>query len=201
MQSEKQIQASKTNGARSRGPITEKGKQNSARNSAHHGLLAQTVVLNEESADRFQELLAAYMDDYKPRSASQVSLVESMAVARWRLLRIWGVQKSTMDRDMALQDPNLGAAPIRASVALRGSQESLCPPELLLRYEIAFDRQFSRALTRLLTLQALPAARQPIPYHSDTPAGQTWKEENIPLPNEPGKELKPNGSPDSEPQP
>jgi len=201
MPSDKQIQASKANGARSRGPITEQGKRNSSRNSLRHGLLAQTVVLEEESRPRFLELLAAYMEEYKPRAASQVSLVETMAVARWRQLRIWGVQSASLDRDMALQDPNVGPAPIRALVALRGSPETLCPPEVLLRYEIAFDRQFSRALSRLITLQSLPVARQPVPYHPETPAGQTWKEENIPLPNEPGKELKPNGSPDSEPQP
>ncbi len=201
MPSDKQIQASKANGARSRGPITEQGKRNSSRNSLRHGLLARTVVLEEESRPRFLELLAAYMEEYKPRAASQVSLVETMAVARWRQLRIWGVQSASMDRDMALQDPNVGPAPIRALVALRGSPDSLCPPEVLLRYEIAFDRQFSRALSRLITLQSLPVARQPVPYHPETPVGQTWKEQNIPLPNEPLKELKPNGSSDSEPRP
>ena len=70
-----------------------------------------------------------------------------MTVARWRQLRIWGAQKTAIDRDMALQDPNVGPAPVRALAALRGTPESACAPELLLRYEIAFDRQFSRALT------------------------------------------------------
>ena len=40
-----------------------------------HGLLARTVVLEEESM-----------------------LVESMAVAPWRQLRVWGVQKASMFR-------------------------------------------------------------------------------------------------------
>jgi hypothetical protein len=197
MRSAKHIQASKTNGALSRGPITRQGKRNSARNSTRHGLLAQTVVLEEESTERFQELLAGYMEDYDPRSSSEVSLVETMAVARWRQLRVWGAQKSVMDRDMALQDPNVGPASVRVIAALRGSPESSCQPEVLLRYEIAFDRQFSRALTRLLALQARPTTRQPEPYHPATPAGQTWKEEprkeeeeKAPLPNEPNKELK-----------
>jgi hypothetical protein len=46
---------------------------------------------------------------------------------------------------MALQDPNVGPASVRVLSALRGSPESSCPPELLLRYEITFDRQFFRA--------------------------------------------------------
>lgn len=175
----KQIQAARSNGARSKGPITPQGKRNSARNSARHGLLSQTVVLEEESADLFLELLTDYMDEYQPATASQVSLVETMAVARWRQLRVWGAQKTAMDRDMALQDPSVGPASVRALLALRGSPESSCPPEVLLRYEIAFDRQFSRALTRLLALQSRPASSRPAPYHPPTQAGQTWKDPNI----------------------
>ena len=80
-------------------------------NGSRHGLLSQTVVLEEESTTRFEELLTGYMDEYQPATASQVSLVETMAVARWRQLRVWGAQKTAMDRDMALQDPNIGPAP------------------------------------------------------------------------------------------
>jgi hypothetical protein len=192
MSSDKQIQTSKTNGALSRGPVTAPGKRNSARNSLRHGLLAQTVVLKEEAEDRFLDLLAGYMDEYNPRTASQVSLVETMAVARWRQLRVWGAQKTEMDRDMANQDPSVGPPSVRALLALRGSPECVCPPDVLLRYEIAFDRQFSRALTRLLALQSLPVVRQTAPYHPESPVGQTWKEENIPLRNEPQESLKTN---------
>src|SRR5580698_8801891 len=172
----KQIEASRKNGARSRGPITEAGKQNSARNSTRHGLLAQTVVLDEESADRFLDLFTGYMDEHKPSTATQISLVETMAAARWRQLRVWGAQKTSIDRDMALQDPSVGPASVRVLAALRGSPESFCPPDVLLRYEIAFDRQFSRALTRLLALKSGGDAQ---PYHPETPAGQTWKDENV----------------------
>jgi len=185
MPSDKQLQASKANGARSRGPTTEQGKRISSRNSTRHGLLSQTVVLEEEEPERFLELYAAFLDEYQPRTASQLSLVETMVVARWRQLRIWGAQKTAMDRDMALQDPSVGPASVRALAALRGSPESSCPPDVLLRYEIAFDRQFSRALARLLTLQSLPV-RQTAPYHPETPAGLTWKEQNIPLRYEKG---------------
>lgn len=190
MSSEKQIQASRSNGARSKGPVTPQGKRNSSRNSLRHGLLARTVVLEEESSDRFLQLLAGYMEEYQPSAPSEVSLVETMAVARWRQLRVWGAQKTAMDRDMVLQDPSLGPASVRVLQALSGSPENACSPELLLRYEIAFDRQFSRALSRLLALQSRPTARRPVPYHPIVPTGQTWREENSPLQNEPTKALR-----------
>ena len=111
MRSEKQIQASKTNGARSRGPITEQGKRNSSRNSARHGLLSQTVVLNDESAARFQQLL---------------------------------------------KGPHARAPAALALLGSRGSQL----PEILHRYEVSFERQFSRSLANLIALQSMAATAQ-----------------------------------------
>ncbi len=73
----------------------------------------------------------------------------------------------------------VGPVSVRVLAARRGTPETLCPPDLLLRYQIAFDRQFSRALTRPLALQASQANQPPRPYHPQTPAGQTWNDENI----------------------
>ena len=112
MKSEKQIQTSRANGARSKGPVTPQGKKNSSMNSTRHGLLASTVVLEEEREDRFFALHQELMDEFQPRTATETALVETMIVARWRLLRVWGMQKTALDRDMALQDPNVGPAPV-----------------------------------------------------------------------------------------
>ncbi len=103
MSSQKQIQASRANGARSRGPVTPQGKQTSSRNNTRHGLLSGTVVLEGESEKRFIELLEAFMADHQPRSATELALVETMVVARWRLLRTWGLQKTALERRMALR--------------------------------------------------------------------------------------------------
>jgi hypothetical protein len=83
------------------------------------------------------------------------------------------VQKNTFDRDMALQDSSAGPPSVRAAFAFRGSPASACPPEVLLRYEIAFDRQFTRALTRLMALQS-QAPRNASPYSTDSPDGPIW---------------------------
>ena len=90
MSTTKQIAAARANGDPSKGPVSAHGKRSSSRNSLRHGLLARTVVLEEESTHRFRELLHALMDEFQPASATQIMLVETMAVARWRQLRIWG---------------------------------------------------------------------------------------------------------------
>ena len=100
----------------------------------------------------------------------------------------------------------------RVLAAMRGSPETSRSPGLLLRYEIAFDRQFTRALIRLLALQDRPSPRQNQPYHPTTPIGQTWKEELSKAEpskeerskkerskKEPGKEAPDNPPPQNEP--
>jgi hypothetical protein len=170
MRSDKQLQASRTNGALSRGPVAPQGKRNSSRDSTRHGLLAQTVVLEEESAEGFQDLLAAFMDEYQPRTASQVALVETMAVTRWRQSRVWRAQKTAMD--IAAQARSVGRK-ARALLALLGSPSSVCKQEVLLRYEAAFDRQFNRALANLLALQSLPLGDRIVEEKKDI-AQRTW---------------------------
>src|SRR5450755_57867 len=101
MRSPQQIEASRVNGRLSQGPITLEGKHNSSRNNTRHGLLAQTVVLEKESEERFLALLDHYMQTHQPQSATETALVETMVVARWRLMRIWGLQKLALDMDIA----------------------------------------------------------------------------------------------------
>ena len=132
---EKQRQASRQNGARSRGPSTTQGKHNSSRNSYRHGLLASTIVLDVESSDRFRELLNELVDEYQPSTPTEDMLVETMAAARWRLLRIWGIQKAALDHDIAAGTADSPLA--RAAAAFRTSRDDASSHQLLLRYETA----------------------------------------------------------------
>jgi hypothetical protein len=176
MSTPKQIEASRANGRRSKGPVTPEGKQNSSRNNTRHGLLAQTIVLEGESEERFSALLDQFMQTHQPQSATEAALVEQLAVAQWRLMRVWGAQKLALDRDIAIQDPDTGPTSVRAMFAMRGSVDGTTRPDTLLRYEIAFDRQFKSALR---ILEARSKKRKPAsePYFPAHPSGQTWKPE------------------------
>jgi hypothetical protein len=50
-------------------------------------LLSSTVVLEGEHEGRFLDLLAAFMDEYQPSTQTQMTLVETMVVARWQFRR------------------------------------------------------------------------------------------------------------------
>ena len=65
-------EASRKNGARSRGPKTPEGKARSARNALKHGLRAQKyVVLPDEDATEFAALEAALIDELAPQGILQ----------------------------------------------------------------------------------------------------------------------------------
>jgi hypothetical protein len=151
---EKQMAASRANGARSKGPKTARGKAQSSKNSVGRGnssgLLAESVLFDVENKVEFDAILAGLIAEHDPQSATERILVENMAVARWQQLRNWAMQKSAMNAEIARLDSSTGDNGARAADALRAPA---CSSELLLRYAIAADRQFHRSLSRLLKLQ------------------------------------------------
>jgi hypothetical protein len=81
-------EASRKNGAKSRGPKTLEGKARSAQNALKHGMRAQQhLVLPEEDAAEFAALEAALVEELAPVGALQAVLARRVAVAAWRLAR------------------------------------------------------------------------------------------------------------------
>jgi hypothetical protein len=149
MRTEKQIAASRANGKKSRGPVTSQGRINSSKNHTRHGILARTVVLDTENKGRFHELLNSFQNTYLPGTAVESVLVEKMAVAHWRLMRLWSHQKAAFALELRAQ-PTTEDTPTRDSLAFASLGPPRSPsPALMDRYEITYDRQFARAL-RLL---------------------------------------------------
>jgi hypothetical protein len=152
MLTEKQKAASRANGAKSRGPVTARGRETSSRNSLHHGILARAVVLDTENKDRFHELLRSFHATYRPVGPTETLLIQRLAVSQWRLLRLWSHQKAAFALELRGQSASLAAedVPTRDSVAFA----TLGPPRtpavsIMDRCETTFDRQFARSL-RLL---------------------------------------------------
>src|SRR5260370_516499 len=104
MSSHRRIRASRANGAMSAGPKTPEGKRRSASNGFRHGILAQTVVLEGEDTRAFGVLLASLEAEFEPLTPNEGALVENMAVARWRLMRIWGIEKESLTQEIVKTD-------------------------------------------------------------------------------------------------
>jgi hypothetical protein len=96
MSSEAQREASRTNGAKSRGPTTPEGKNISKFNGVKHGLRAEQVVLPGEDPAEFEAERQGWLNDWKPQSHTRAVLVERAAVASWRLRRAVRVESARL---------------------------------------------------------------------------------------------------------
>jgi len=99
MASEKQIAANRANAAKSTGPRTPAGKAIVSRNGARHALLAKSFVLRSECPERFETFVESFYAEYNPSTPTETALVDTMATARWRLIRMSNLEaeSSTMN--------------------------------------------------------------------------------------------------------
>jgi hypothetical protein len=161
MSSELQQIASRTNGAKSRGPVTEEGKQASSQNRLAHGLLSKRIVLPGESQEEFDELLNSLLDEHQPQTPTELALVENMATARWRQQRVWTLETAGLGNELRRTRSIEGEDfETKAWVAFRSVTGDSPALELLSRYEARFERQFRTALTALLSLRAKRRAEE-----------------------------------------
>jgi hypothetical protein len=178
-------EASRRNGAKSRGPRTPEGKARSAQNAMKHGMRAQKyVVLAEEDAGEFEGLEAAMVEELAPVGVLQAVLARRVAVAAWRIARADRIE-AELFAERRVAGGGLGLAMIRDGNGTRSF-------ETLLRYRGAAMAEFWRALRTLKALQAghaldAPArAAQPLAAHPIRPEARPALVHRQP-PDEPGR--------------
>lgn len=152
---EAQKAASRANGRKSRGPVTEQGKRNSSRNAVKHGLLGNSLMLDPESRGHFDALNNSLMATFDPQDAAERMHVETVAAARWRLSRLWAVQSAAINHELRRQLPNMTDedAATRVMLAMRSLDENGNSLRTLSLYEHRFDRQQRDALEALRRLK------------------------------------------------
>ena len=155
MSSLERANAARTNGSRSRGPVTAAGKTRSSQNSTRHGLLAKCVVLKNESRKGFDSLLAQFVARLGPADGVELGLIEEMLSAFWRQRRAWAMETRIMDtaisREPADRDELTRLADAFTAVAVHPQLE------LMHRYETRLHRIFQRALSNFVRLRAITA--------------------------------------------
>jgi hypothetical protein len=144
--SEKRAAAARANGAKSRGPVTAIGRANSSRNSLRHGLRAETLPIDQVTADRLTALLASYICELQPQSPAERRLAETMARAEWRQTRLWRLETAELNRETRRVN-----SLALAYQSLSGDGGAL---DLINRCESQCDRHWDSAYDRLAALQA-----------------------------------------------
>jgi hypothetical protein len=173
-------EASRKNGAKSRGPKTQEGKARSAMNALKHGLRAEKyVTLVDEEWDDFVKLEAALTQELAPAGPLQSLLARRLARAAWRLIRA-----DRLETEVFAERHFPGGGPGLALIRDGNGTRSI---ETLLRYRGAAMAEFQRSLRMLKALQAEAAVAAPKAKSVDRPALH-HKQPNGPEPRRnPGK--------------
>jgi hypothetical protein len=160
--SQARAEASRRNGAKSRGPRTPEGKARSSRNALKHGLRAHKhVVLPQEDAAEFARFQAALLEELAPVGVMQTVLARRIVIAAWRLARA-----DRMEAELLECRSYEGASPGLALIRDGNGTRSL---ETLVRYRNSAMTEFTRALRTLQALQAGDSERNDRPAEIRAP--------------------------------
>ena len=152
--------AARANGARSRGPATPEGKRRSSQNATRHGLLAQCIVMEDESRESFDALLAQHLDRLQPADGVEFGFIEEMVAAYWRMRRAWALETRIFENRVAAQQPGDQIDRMATAFTDLAASPGL---SLMHRYETRLHCIYQRALHNLLLLRAASIPNEPNP--------------------------------------
>src|SRR4051794_11971804 len=176
MRTNKQNKASRTNGAKSKGPVTLEGKAASSQNASRHNLCTgQLVLLTNEDSHEFHRLMDDYIVRFQPIDGVELDLVHKLIAATWREKRVIAMETSLFELEMIRQQPDVDdeyeriTAAARQTLALFGADDTKSVAALLFRYGSTARRAFASAFRLLRELQGdrfnRPSPAAHIPHH------------------------------------
>ena len=190
MSSLRRIESSRANGRRSHGPVTPDGKLRSSQNALKHGLLADVIVLPGESPEGFDQLCEAHVTRFQPVDDVELSMLEELSAAYWRLRRGWAMENEILAEAM---DSQPAAENLTETARLTAAFRQLATaPELALlhRYETRLHNIYNRTLRSLILVRKAapsppPPPPEPEPEPEPAPVAEAQPAPNRPVPNEP----------------
>jgi hypothetical protein len=158
--SEARRAAARANGAKSHGPVTSEGKAKSALNAVTHGLTATGLVLTTESKEKYNALLASYLDECDPQGPIENALVEQIVSAQWLHRRslemstaLLDVTMDRMQKEISEEFEHIDNA-VRTALAFEKKAGESPALALLNRYAARHARDYHRALDKLAQIQS-----------------------------------------------
>jgi len=194
MSSLRRTQSSRANGALSKGPVTPEGKLHSSQNAIIHGLLADCIVLQDESRENFLALLQQHVDRFQPADEVEFGMIEEMCAARWRQRRAWAIETRLFEIQIARPPDGDSLDRMAGAIDFMAAAPSL---SLVHRYETRLHILYQRALRNLITLRKVKVPNEPSPIseHSpqppETPPKTKQATDSKPLSNESSTSTKP----------
>jgi hypothetical protein len=130
--------ASRVNGSKSRGPVTEQGKLASSHNSHKHGLYSEALLLVSEDSHEFLNLREALENSIQPEDEYERLLVGRLANAHVRLNRVLKIEADMMNLNLEQRKPGHSL--------FYNAQSTL---NLILRYIASAERTIDKATREL----------------------------------------------------
>lgn len=150
--SEARVAASRRNGSKGRGPVTDAGKAASSRNALRHGLTAtRWAVLPGEAAGDLELLRFQWLDWLRPQGPIEAQLVEQAVLAAWRLGR--GVRVESEVWQVLCRPEDDDAVPLDLGSGLVRDAGCGHPLDKVQRHRSAAERSLARALQLLARLR------------------------------------------------
>jgi len=157
MRTEKQIESSRLNGAKSNGPVTVEGKLASSQNALKHGMHAKIFLLKDEIPAAYDAIATELFEEFHPASPFEESLLRSMAMARFKHERYSIIERKNLELQMEIEDERLqykgSDAELLATHGFRSLAGETRTLDLLLRYLSSLDRQYLRAHKRFIEVR------------------------------------------------
>ena len=118
----------------------------SSQNASRYDLLAKSFVLRSECPARFQAFIDSFYAEFNPSTSTEAKLVDTMATARWRMIRMSNLEAAIIDHEYGVEPDSALTTPARATDSGRSI-------ELMNRAESRLQQQFNSAYDRLLRIQ------------------------------------------------
>jgi hypothetical protein len=125
MSTQKQIEANRQNAQASSGPVSETGKQTSAKNATTHGFTGQSIVVSPSEYEAYTAHVKAYVAQHKPADHQQEHLVQQLADLEWSLHQINVQQFNTISLMNAVHTKDDLEDPIATAKVIAGLARTL----------------------------------------------------------------------------
>ena len=179
MSSLRRILSSRTNGARSVGPVTAEGKRRSSQNATKHGVLAHQIVMQDESPEGFEAVMNNHLDRLQPADGMEFGMVEDMVASHWRLRRALAIETRLLENEAAAQKSPDPLDRLTNAFDNLAAKPSL---GLMHRYQTRLHLNYQRTLYSVLLLRAATVPNEPSPIFEHSGTGLPAERNQSPIP-------------------